>query len=193
MVSLSTQEDLPQGRDLKVGHTKAPVLETDRLILRVHTLADFAGCFILWSDPDVTRFIGGRPSTAEEVWSRLLRYAGHWQLLGYGYFVVTERETGTIIGECGLANFHRDIDPYLGDTPEAGWVLLPQYQGRGLAREALTAVLAWADTAKVPRTVCMVDPENRASLRLATSVGYTEYARTSYKDTPSILLERVAK
>ena len=193
MVSLSNQERLPSGRDPRGVLAAAPVLKTDRLILRAHTLADFAGCFILWSDPDVTRFIGGRPSTAEEIWSRMLRYAGHWQLLGYGYFVVTDRETGTIIGECGLANFHRDIEPSLGDTPEAGWVLLPQYQRRGLAREALTAVLAWADTAKMPRTVCMVDPENRASLRLATSVGYAEYARTTYKDSPSILLERVAK
>ena len=191
-MSLSNHGSFVSAGALRVVRTTPPTLETERLILRVHTLADFAGCFILWSDPDVTHFVGGRPSTAEEIWSRMLRYAGHWQLLGYGYFVVTDRETGTIIGECGLANFHRDIEPSLGDTPEAGWVLLPQYQRRGLAREALTAVLAWADAAKMPRTVCMVDPENRASLRLATSVGYSEYARTTYKDTPSILLERVA-
>jgi hypothetical protein len=105
-----------------------PTLTTDRLILRAHTAADFPGCYTLWSDPDVTRFIGGRPSTPEEVWSRILRYIGHWQVFDYGYFVITDRPTGTIIGEVGLADFHRDCTPPI-DAPEAGWVLLPQYQG----------------------------------------------------------------
>jgi RimJ/RimL family protein N-acetyltransferase len=59
----------------------APALDTDRLTLRGHGLADFADSLRLWSDPDVTRYIGGRPFTEEEVWSRLLRYAGHWSLL----------------------------------------------------------------------------------------------------------------
>jgi hypothetical protein len=94
-----------------------PILATDRLILRAHTAADFAGCCALWVDPEVTRFIGGRPSTPEEVWSRILRYVGHWQLLGYGYFVATDRQTGAVMGEFGLADFHRDITPALGDTP----------------------------------------------------------------------------
>ena len=165
----------------------APNIETPRLILRAHTIADFAGCCVLWSDPQVTRFIGGRPSTAEEVWSRMLRYAGLWQMLGYGYFLVTERQTGAIVGEAGLADFHRDIDPPFGDTPEAGWAILPQYQGMGLAREALEAVLASSD---LTRTVCMIDPDNKPSLALAAKLGYAEYARTTYKDSPTILLAR---
>jgi RimJ/RimL family protein N-acetyltransferase len=168
-----------------------PILATDRLILRAHTAADFAGCCALWVDPEVTRFIGGRPSTPEEVWSRILRYVGHWQLLGYGYFVATDRQTGAVMGEFGLADFHRDITPALGDTPEAGWVLLPQHHGQGIAREALSAVLAWADQS-MPRTVCLIDPENTPSLKLAQKLGYTEYARSTYKDHASILLERHA-
>lgn len=169
-----------------------PVLQTPRLTLRAHTAEDLPACCILWADPDVTRFIGGRPSSPEEVWSRILRYAGHWQLLGYGYFLATDRETGAVVGEFGIADFHRDITPPFGDTPEAGWAMLPRYQGRGLAQEALSAVLAWADQA-VPRTVCMIDPDNAPSLKLAARLGYTEYARTTYKDHPSILLERTAR
>ena len=167
----------------------APTLETDRLILRGHTLADFPACSTLWADPDVTRFIGGRPSTPDETWRRILAYAGHWQLLGYGYFLVTERETNAVVGEFGIANFHRDMTPSFGDTPEAGWVMLPQYQGRGLAQEALTAVLAWADQA-TPRTVCMIHPDNTPSLRLATKLGYAEYARGKFGEHSPILLER---
>jgi RimJ/RimL family protein N-acetyltransferase len=168
-----------------------PTLTTPRLILRAHTTADFAACSALWADPEVTRFIGGRPSTPDETWRRILAYAGHWQLLGYGYFLVTDRETGAAIGECGLADFHRNLVPPFGDTPEAGWVMLPQYQGRGLAREALTAVLAWADQT-MPRTVCMIHPDNAPSLKLAQKLGYTEYARGQFGEHTPILLERLA-
>ena len=166
-----------------------PTLTTPRLILRAHTAADHPACCALWGDPGVTRFIGGRPSTPEEVWQRILRYAGLWQLLGYGYFLATDRETSAVIGEFGLADFHRDITPPLGDTPEAGWAMLPQYQGRGLAHEALSAILEWADQT-MPRTVCMIDPDNAPSLKLAAKLGYTEYARTTYKDSATILHAR---
>jgi RimJ/RimL family protein N-acetyltransferase len=168
-----------------------PTLTTDRLILRPHTADDFGACCTLWTDPGVTRFIGGRPATPEEVWRRMIGYAGIWQLKGYGFFLATSRETGAIVGEFGLADFHRDIDPPLGDTPEAGWAMLPQYHGRGVAHEALSAVLAWADTS-TPRTVCMIAPENTPSLKLAAKLGYTEYAQTTYKDHPIILLARAA-
>ncbi len=169
-----------------------PILTTDRLILRAHTAADFPGCYTLWSDPDVTRFIGGRPSTQEEVWSRILRYVGHWEVLNYGYFLVTERQAGAVVGEFGLADFRRNVVPPFGDTPEAGWVMLPQYHGKGLAQEALTAVLAWADQT-MPRTVCMIHPDNVPSLKLAAKLGYTEYARGQYGEHTPILLERVVR
>jgi RimJ/RimL family protein N-acetyltransferase len=62
---------------------EAPRLETERLVLRAHRVEDFPDLAALWSDPLVTRFISGVPQTPEESWSRLLRYAGHWLLLGY--------------------------------------------------------------------------------------------------------------
>ncbi|WEK06678.1 MAG: GNAT family N-acetyltransferase [Candidatus Devosia phytovorans] len=167
-----------------------PTLTTPRLTLRAHTAADFPACCTLWSNPAVTRFIGTRPSTPEEVWRRILTYAGHWQLMGYGYFLAETRDTGEIVGEFGLADFHRDIAPPIGDTPEAGWAMLPQFHGQGLAHEALTAVLAWVDQT-MPRTVCLIAPDNTPSLKLATRLGYTEYAQTSYRDAPTILLARV--
>ena len=61
-----------------------PELETPRLSLRGHRVEDLEDCAAMWGDPQVTRHIGGRPSTKEEVWSRLVRYVGHWALLGFG-------------------------------------------------------------------------------------------------------------
>lgn len=167
-----------------------PTLVTPRLTLRPHRSEDFTASCRLWAEQEVTRFIGGRPSTPEEVWSRILRHAGHWSLLGFGYFALIETATGTLVGEAGLANFHRGITPSFGAAREAGWAVLPHYQGQGLAREAMTAILAWSDTQAPGRTVCLVHPDNQASLRLAGALGYGEYARTIYKDTPAILLAR---
>lgn len=167
----------------------SPVLETERLTLRRHQVADFAACCRLWGNAEVTRYIGGRPSTPEEVWSRILRYAGHWDLLGYGYFAVVEKQSGSVIGEFGLADFHRTIEPPLKE-PEAGWVLHPDQHGKGFASEGLTALLGWADAQKMPRTCCLIAPENTASLRLAQRSGYVAERTVSYHDKPSILLVR---
>src|SRR4029077_6257721 len=67
-------------------HTKVPVIETERLKMRGHRLADLNDCAAMWADPIVTRHIGGRPFSEEETWARFLRYAGHWSLMGFGYW-----------------------------------------------------------------------------------------------------------
>lgn len=171
--------------------TSAPTIETARLTLRAHTLADIDDCVAMWADPDVTRQIGGRPSTAEETWARLLRNVGLWPLLGFGYWVIRERGTGRFVGEAGLADFRRDITPSLAGAPEAGWALATWAHGQGFATEAVAAVLAWADAnLPAPRTVCMITPVNAASIRVAEKCGYREFARTTYKDTDVHLYER---
>lgn len=166
------------------------VLDTERLSLAPHTRADFAGCAALWGDPAVTRYIGGRAFTAEESWARVLRYAGHWALLGFGYWAIRERGTGAFVGEVGFADHRRGLDPPFGDDPEIGWALAVAGQGRGLAREAVHAVLKWGDARFTRRTVCMIHPENARSLRLAGEMGYVAYAEARYRDAPTVLLAR---
>jgi RimJ/RimL family protein N-acetyltransferase len=165
-------------------------IETERLILRPHRAEDFDDLAALWADPEVTRFIGGRPSTAEESWARLLRYGGLWGLLGFGYWAVRERATGRFVGEVGFADFHRGLG--FDGVPETGWVLAPRAQGRGQAGEAVRAALAWADARSWLRTVCIIDPDNAPSLRLAEACGFREVRHTTYKDHPTIMFERPA-
>ena len=168
-----------------------PTVETERLVLRGHRAEDFPASFALWSDPEVVRFITGRPSTREEAWSRLLRHVGHWHLLGFGYWAVEDRQSGLMIGEVGFGSFKRTIAPSLEDYAEIGWVLDPAQHGRGLASEAVARVLAWADaTLPMPATACIVSPENAPSLRVAAKQGYAEFARTAYAGSPVVLLRR---
>lgn len=168
-----------------------PRLETERLVLRGHQLEDFDECFKMWSDLQVTRYTIGRPSTREEAWARLLRNAGHWALLGFGYWVVQERSSSRFLGEVGLADLRRDLEPSFGNAPEAGWVLCAGAWGRGHATEAMRAVLEWGGAnLRSERTVCMIHPENLASLKVATKCGFQEVTRTTYRSGPTVLFER---
>ncbi|HZH10023.1 MAG TPA: GNAT family N-acetyltransferase [Microvirga sp.] len=172
-------------------HSKAPRLETERLVLRAHRLTDFEGCLALWTDPDVTRFIGGKPSTREEVWARILRYVGHWSLLGFGYWVIEEKVTGSFVGEVGFADFRREIEPSMADTPEIGWALLPAFHGKGYATESAGAAVAWGEKHFGPvRTACIIAPENEPSIRVAQKCGYREFQRTTYKGNPTLMFVR---
>lgn len=149
----------------------------------------------MWGDPLVVERIPARPQTEEEVWTRVLRYAGSWSLLGMGFFVVREKTTGLFVGEVGLTDLNRDISPSLGKLPEAGWVLSNAAHGRGFATEAVLAVLSWADAQRddyfdAGRTVCIISPTNTASLNVAEKCGYREIGRRTYRDQPTVVLER---
>ena len=168
-----------------------PILETPRLRLRPHRVDDFPECARMWSDPHVTRHIRSTPFTAEETWSRLLRYIGHWTLLGFGYWVIEQQETGSFLGEVGFANYKRDITPSLEGMPEIGWALACHSHGKGFATEAVNASVAWADSyLRTKRTACIIAPENAASIRVAAKCGYREFERTTYHGNPTLMYVR---
>src|SRR5579884_382617 len=123
----------------------APVIETARLRLRPHRASDFEDSAAMWADPLVTRYIGGRASTRPQSWQRVLTYIGHWHAMGYGYWVVEEKNAGTFAGEIGFADFKRDIAPSMQNVPEVGFALVSRVHGMGYATEALRAVIAWGD------------------------------------------------
>ena len=168
-----------------------PVIETERLRLRGHRLQDFANCVELWGDARVTRYIGGKPFSEEEAWLRLLRYVGHWALLGFGYWAIEEKSSGAFLGEGGFAELQRDIVPSLKGMLESGWVFLPAEQGKGYATEAALAMHAWKDQHfPEKQAACIIDEPNAASLRVAEKCGYRETARTQYHGAAVVVLTR---
>jgi RimJ/RimL family protein N-acetyltransferase len=170
---------------------EVPILETERLKLRGHRLDDFVDSAAMWADPKVTRHISGKPFTEEESWAKLLRYVGHWSLLGFGYWVAEDKATGNFVGEIGFADYKRDLEPSLKGVPEIGWVLASQAHGRGFATEAVRAAVAWGDAHfPSPRTACIIAPENLASIRVAVKCGYREFQLTTYKGQPTMMFVR---
>lgn len=164
-------------------------LSTERLILRPYATTDFDESAALWGNPEVVRHMGGQPATREMSWSRTLRYIGHWSVYGYGFFAVRDAQ-GRFVGEVGIADFHRDIDPPI-TAPEAGWVIVPAAQGKGYASEALAAALRWFEDTHGPHEVaCMIDVPNTPSLRVAAKHGFVEARRTSYHGDEVIVFTR---
>jgi RimJ/RimL family protein N-acetyltransferase len=179
---------MPQASHLAVD---IPILETARLRLRAHRIEDFPECARMWSDMNVTRHIRSTPFSAEESWSRVLRYIGHWALLGFGYWAIEQKETGTFLGEVGFADYKRDIKPSLEGMPEVGWVLASNAHGKGFASEAVTAAIAWGDSHFGTKpTACIIAPENGASVRIAVKCGYREFQLTNYHGAPTLIYVR---
>jgi len=168
-----------------------PVLESDRLVLRGHRADDLEQCAAMWSDPVVTRYTIGSPSSEQRTWLRLLAYIGHWDLLGFGYWALEEKASRRYVGELGFADFKRRLEPSIDGVPELGWALAPHAHGKGYATEALQAVLRWgaAHFGDV-QTVCIINPENAASLRVAAKLGYRELFRTTNDGEVQLLFAR---
>ncbi|GLI96535.1 N-acetyltransferase [Sphingobium sp. BS19] len=171
--------------------TDAPTLHTERLTLRAHRLSDLDDSVALWQDPVTVKFItGGQIQDEQAVWFRILRHAGLWSLFGYGSWVVADRKTGAYVGSAGLLESRRGI-PELEGCPEIGWAVRSQLAGQGLATEAVAATLAWADVhVDAPATRCIVDPDNRPSIKVAEKCGFHETARVRNGEIPLILFER---
>jgi RimJ/RimL family protein N-acetyltransferase len=168
-----------------------PVLETERLTLRGHRLDDFAACAAMWADPVVSRQLGRKPFSEEESWTRLLRYVGHWALLGFGYWVVEEKTSGSFVGEVGFADYKREMESPVKELPEIGWVLAARAHRQGYATEAARAALKWGDEHFSPaRTTCIISPENLASIRVAEKCGYRDLQLSEYKGQPTIVFGR---
>jgi RimJ/RimL family protein N-acetyltransferase len=167
-----------------------PAIETKRLRLRGHGLGDFDEMAQMWADPVVVRYIGGRASSREETWGRLHRYGGHWLLLGFGYWAIEDKASGRFVGEGGFADFRRGLGAVF-DAPEQGWSLASWAQGKGYAFEAMAAALAWGQAHfKRSDFVCMIEPNNAASLKLAAKLGYRERSRTLYHGGEVVLMRR---
>jgi RimJ/RimL family protein N-acetyltransferase len=140
---------------------------TARLAFREMTSHDLDDMAALLSDPDVMRYYP-HPKSREEAsawiaWSQRL-YHEH----GVGLWLLTLRDTGEFVGDCGLTP--QQVD---GSTEiEVGYHVRTAFQGRGLATEAAAACRDYArDVLGVDRLIAIIDPRNRPSQRVAEKIG----------------------
>ncbi|MGF1544130.1 MAG: GNAT family N-acetyltransferase [Parvularculaceae bacterium] len=169
-----------------------PTIETDRLVLRARTMADFAPFAAALADPAVVARLGFGPLSRDQAWMRFARGAGMWALLGYGPFIVEDRASGAYAGEVGPGDFKREGEPAPA-TPEFSWLVAPAFQGRGIAREALAAAIAWTENRFPTREFgCCVETANAPSTRLAHRFGFAPVGRVKLQDATLVVMRRPA-
>jgi RimJ/RimL family protein N-acetyltransferase len=147
---------------------------TPQLAFREMTPNDLDDMAALLGDPEVMRYYP-HPKNRDQAlawisWNQRL-YRTH----GYGLWLLSLRDTGVFVGDCGLTP--QQVD---GVTEiEVGYHVRACLQGRGLGTEAAGACRDYArDVLEVDRLVAIIDPHNQPSQRVAENLGLV-VARTS--------------
>jgi RimJ/RimL family protein N-acetyltransferase len=153
-----------------------PVVETERLVLRRWREDDAGALGAMNADREVMRHIGaGAPLDPDQSAALLVRFEREWDERGHGLWAVEERDSGQLVGFCGLTvpMFLPEVLPAV----EIGWRLARGAWGRGLATEAARAALAFGfGRAAMREILAIVDPANARSLRVCAKLGMTPRA-----------------
>ncbi len=161
-----------------MADNSAYILETKRLILRRLTLDDLDALATLYSDPEVRRYFPegtlNPDETREELEWIIDVYYGKY---GFGLWATLHKDTGVFIGRCGLLPWTIARRPEV----EVAYLLAREYWGQGLATEAARAIVEYGFThLHFSRLICLIDPANQASLRVATKIGMTSQADVEF-------------
>lgn len=147
-----------------------PELTTERLTLRRMMVADTSDMYEYASRPDVTKYLTWYPHPDREYTREYLQYLGNRYAAGmfYDWAVIYEPDC-KMVGTCGFTAFH-----CASDCAEVGYVLNPEYWGKGIATEALTRVLRFAfEELKLHRVEARFIEENERSRHVMEKAGMT--------------------
>ena len=141
---------------------------TQRLRYRPLESGDAEALHAVWGDPEVMRYLPGEPSASvEETAERVGRHVMRFDEGGYGLCAVAERESGRVVGVCGLFPVE-----WTGPEVEVAYHFAREVWNRGYASEAAGAWVATAFTALgLDRVVALAFPANRASTRVMEKIG----------------------
>ena len=169
----------------------APTLETERLILRAFRKEDLDAHAATLGDEEVMRHIGGKPMNREDSWRRLLSGIGMWSTMGMGPWAVEQKSDGRMVGHCGFFQFEREMSPSILGEPEMGWIFDRSVHGQGIAFEACSAALEWAENAlPVESYPAIIDFDNAPSMKLAERLGFVRQGDATYRDAPIAFFRR---
>ena len=129
---------IKQNDNKSLTRSNVMVIETERLILREMAQSDFFALYKVLADSDIMQHY---PDTFDEdrVRNWIQRNIDRYQILGFGLWAVCLKETGEMIGDCGLTM--QLINGQI--KPEIGYHIRADKQRKGYAKEAAIAVRDW--------------------------------------------------
>jgi RimJ/RimL family protein N-acetyltransferase len=144
-------------------------IETERLILRPLEPCDADAHIEMMGDGDVASFLTAdkTPASREDRWRQFASYLGHWQMRGFGWFSVLDKDSGEWLGRVG---------PWMPEGwpgLECGWSIKREHWGKGYAPEAAIASIKWTfeKLPELSRIISVIDPDNRNSQAVARKIG----------------------
>lgn len=153
-----------------------PTLNTERLILRGPCENDFPVYEAFYADAEASAFYGG-PLSSLQAWKKLAADLGHWQLRGFGMWSMIERDSGNMVGGCGL------VWPQGWPRSELTWWVIPEGRRKGYALEASRAAIAFAyNQLEWDRVETHMDDSNMAAQNLAIKLGGEVSERIMFPD-----------
>ena len=143
------------------------ILETKRLFLREMTMSDLDALFAVLGDKEIMQHY---PYSFDEerVRSWIERNMKRYTDDGFGLWAVCLKDTGEMIGDCGLTL--QNIDGTM--LPEIGYHIRRDQQRKGYAKEAAAAVRDWAfQNTEYPALYSYCKYTNVGSFKTAESIG----------------------
>ncbi len=162
---------------------------TERMIcirLRPEHLGDVSK---LMTDPRVARTLwpgDGLPSPRDVLDSHRAK-VDHWERFGFGLWLLLDRETGAMVGRGGLQHTYVEGMSEI----EAGWAIVPERWGQGLATELAQASVESAfDDLDLRRLVAFTLPHNIASRRVMEKARFSFEREIEHSGLPHVLYRR---
>lgn len=143
------------------------ILETERLLLRRQQASDIEFLTDLWSDPQVTLYLGG-PRDRDWLRSIFQETAQDPYAEPFDLWPLVEKASSQVVGHCGLLD--KEVAGKM--EIELNYILTPMAWGKGYATEIGQALKQWAfETIGVERLIALIEPENEPSERVAVRLG----------------------
>ncbi len=147
-----------------------PKLESSRLFFRAIKRSDLDDIYEYSSNPKTSQYLLWSPhqsiSTTKEFIEIVL---SKYKSGDYNDWAIVYKKTGKMIGTCGFTRIDQD-----NRLVEIGYVLNPDFWGKGLATEAVERVLEFAfEVMNVNRVEAKFMFGNEASLKVMKKVGMT--------------------
>lgn len=154
-------------------------IETKDLLIREFQDSDHEQTYPLYSDLELMKYIGDGKgwANAQTRKTHLHRHMEYFQKHGFGFLAVCLKDSGKLIGHTVLKTLDQT------EKSEVGWLIHPEYQGKGFATQATRPLIELAFDQGVEEVFAVAAEQNIASLKVMEKLGMESRGKAHYYNT----------